>query len=162
MKPSPPVPTWKAIAAMAENRTIGFQNRIPWHLPEDFRWFKATTLGHTLVMGRKTYESIGRPLPGRRTLVLSRTPLPDAPIAYLPSLDALLEVPPQGDFFICGGAQVYEQALPRCSELLLTRVKQTVDGDAFFPPFEHLFDFTEVIRDTPAFTIERWTRKKPA
>jgi len=159
---TPPFPNWKAIAAMALNRAIGFRNRIPWHLPEDFRWFKATTLGHTLVMGRKTYESIGRPLPGRRTLVLSRTPLPKAPVAFLPRLDALLEVPAQGDFFICGGAQVYEQALPRCSELLLTRVKQTVEGDAFFPPFEHLFDFAELIRDTPAFTIERWTRKQPA
>ena len=66
--------TFKAIAAMAENRAIGNQGDIPWHLPEDFKWFKQTTMGAILVMGRKTYESIGRPLPGRETFVLSRTP----------------------------------------------------------------------------------------
>ena len=63
---------YKAIAAMAENRVIGFENSIPWYLPEDFKWFKNTTLGHTLLMGRKTFESIGRPLPGRQTIILSR------------------------------------------------------------------------------------------
>lgn len=154
-----PNPFWKAIAAMSANRAIGSQNRIPWHLPEDFRWFKGTTMSHTLVMGRKTFESIGRPLPGRRTVVLSRSAFHHPSVVTVPSLDAIGSLPAHGDVFICGGANVYEQALPRCSELLLTRVHRTVEGDAFFPPFEHLFDFAEVIQTTPEFTIERWRRK---
>lgn len=159
---SPAGPEWKAIAALSINRAIGFRNQIPWHLPEDFRWFKQTTTGHTLVMGRKTFESIGRPLPGRRTIVLSRSAFQHPGVSTAPDLDALAGLPPHGTLFICGGAQVYEQALPRCSELLLTRVKRTVEGDAFFPPFEHLFDLAETIRDTPDFTIERWRRRPSA
>ncbi|MGE3312134.1 MAG: dihydrofolate reductase [Limisphaerales bacterium] len=151
-------PEWKAIAALAINRAIGFRNRIPWHLPEDFRWFKETTLGNTLVMGRKTFESIGRPLPGRRTVILSRSAFESPGALVVPGLEALENLPPHGTLFICGGAEVYRQALPRFSELLLTRVKRTVEGDAFFPPFEHLFDLAETIRDTPEFTIERWRR----
>ncbi len=143
---------------MAENRAIGLRNAIPWHLPEDFRWFKETTLGGTLVMGRKTFESIGRPLPGRTTVVLSRSGFRDARVRSAASLDDIVpwDLPPP--VFICGGARIYEAALPRCSELLLTRVKRTVEGDAFFPPFEHLFDLAEVLRDTPEFSIERWRR----
>lgn len=152
-------PDWKAIAAIAHNRAIGHQNKIPWHLPEDFRWFKETTLGNTLVMGRKTFESIGRPLPGRRTVVLSRSAFQHPGVTSIPDLESLNGLPAHGTLFICGGAQVYEQALPRCAELLLTRVKRTVEGDAFFPPFEHLFERAEVIRDTPEFTIERWRRR---
>lgn len=159
MNESPPHPNWKAIAALSANRAIGFQNRIPWHLPEDFRWFKQTTLGNTLVMGRKTFESIGKALPGRRTVVLSRTAFQVPGVLTVPDFQALDTLPAQGTFFLCGGAQVYQQALPRCSELLLTRVKRTVEGDAFFPPFEHLFELAEVIRDTPDFTIERWRRR---
>lgn len=157
-----PEPNWKAIAAISLNRAIGHRSRIPWHLPEDFRWFKETTLGNTLVMGRKTFESIGRPLPGRRTVVLSRSTFRHDGVVTVPSLEALASLPAQGVFFVCGGAQVYEQALPRCAELLLTRVKRTVDGDAFFPPFEHLFERVEVVRDTPEFTIERWRRRDVA
>lgn len=151
-----PHPDWKAIAAMAMNRAIGMGNRIPWHLPEDFRWFKQTTLGHTLVMGRRTFESIGRALPGRRTVVLSRAGFHHDEVITIPSLDLLPTLPPQGIVFICGGAQIYRQALPSCAELLLTRVKTSVEGDAFLPPFEHLFEPVEILRDTPEFTIERW------
>ncbi len=158
MNASPVHPEWKAIAAISANRAIGFKNRIPWHLPEDFRWFKETTLGNTLVMGRRTFESIGRPLPGRRSVVLSRSSFESAGVIAVSSLDALDGLPPHGTLFICGGAEVYQQALPRCSELLLTRVKRTVEGDAFFPVFEHLFDLAEVVRDTAEFTIERWRR----
>lgn len=144
---------------MAENRTIGLGNRIPWHLPEDFRWFKATTMGGTLVMGRRTFESIGRPLPGRRTVVLSRSHWQHPQVVTVSSLEALHALPPHGQIFLCGGAEVYAQALPHCTELLLTRVKRTVEGDAFFPPFESLFDRAEILQDTAEFTIERWVRK---
>ena len=150
---------WKAIVAMAENRVIGARDRLPWHLLEDFRWFKQTTMGGTLAMGRKTFESIGRVLPGRRTVILTRTAFPTPAAVVVHSLDELASLPAHGELFICGGAQVYQQALPRCAELLLTRVKRTVEGDAFFPPFEHLFTRAEIIRDTPEFRIERWVRR---
>lgn len=157
-QPGPDRP-WTAIAALADNRVIGSGNRIPWHLPEDFRWFKSTTMGGTLVMGRRTYESIGRPLPGRTTVVLSRSGFHDDRVLTLPSLDAVAERPdlPQ-PVFICGGAEIYQQALDRCATLLLTRVHAQPEGDAFFPEFEPAFRREAVLRETPEFTIERWGR----
>ena len=152
---------FRAIAAMSLNRVIGRGNRIPWHLPEDFKWFKQVTMGHVLVMGRKTFESIGRPLPGRDTIVLTRSGWKREGVWTAPSMDRLPISP--GDprqVFICGGAEVYAQALPRCSDLFLTRVQQEIpDGDAFFPPFEDQFVMKEVILETAAFTIVHYRRK---
>jgi dihydrofolate reductase len=143
----------KAIAAMSLNRVIGDGNQIPWHLPEDFKWFKATTLGHVLVMGRKTFESIGRPLPGRETLVLSRTDWSHPGVQTVASLDAAAALTGDRQAFICGGAQIYTQALPLCSDLFLTLVKREVSGDAFFPAFEDRFELVAELRDTPEFKI---------
>jgi dihydrofolate reductase len=151
---------FKAIAAMSLNRVIGQGNQIPWHLPEDFKWFKAVTMGHVLVMGRKTFESIGRPLPGRETIVLTRGDWTHPTVKTAASLDHLPLA--QGDgrtVFIAGGAEIYRQALPLCDELLLTRVKQEVEGDAFFPPFEEQFELVETIRKTLEFDILRYRRK---
>lgn len=159
-EPQPTVlPNWKAIAAMAGNRVIGRGLTIPWHLPEDFRWFKETTMGATLLMGRRTFESIGRPLPGRRTVVLSRGHF-GAPsgVAVVSSAEELEGLPGDGAVFVCGGAQVYRALLPRCAELLLTRLRMDVEGDVLFPPFEHLFQMDSVLRETGEFTIERWRR----
>lgn len=150
---------WKAIAAMALNRVIGDGPRIPWHLPEDFRWFKQTTLGGTLLMGRRTYESIGRPLPGRTTVVLSRCGATFPGTRSASSLQEVAGMDLPAPVFLCGGAELYAEGLPRCEELLLTRVKREVAGNVLFPPFEHLFEFREQIRDTPEFTIERWVRR---
>ncbi len=144
---------YKAIAAMSLNRAIGDGNKIPWHLPEDFKWFKATTLGHVLVMGRKTFESIGRPLPGRATIVLSRTSWIHPGVQTVASLDAAAVIAGERQVFICGGAQIYAQALPLCSDLFLTLVKREVPGDAFFPAFEERFDLVAELRDTPEFKI---------
>src|SRR5689334_9243661 len=141
---------------MSLNRVIGAGNKIPWHLPEDFKWFKKMTTGHVIVMGRKTYESIGRPLPNRTTIVLSRSPLkiPGVTVvADLKDLGSLEAASAEREIFICGGAQVYEQALPLCSDLYLTLVKRNVDGDTFFPLFEERFDLKEEIRDEPEFKI---------
>ena len=176
-----------AIAAMSLNRVIGNGNRIPWHLPEDFKWFKRMTTGHVVVMGRKTFESIGRPLPNRETIVLSRSDFQHPGVRVVRDLNELMESPkptpasaggpspqpsphPMGrgsepgpisaprEIFICGGAQVYAQALPLCSDLFLTLVKRTVNGDAFFPKFEDQFELAEEIRDGPEFKILHYRR----
>jgi len=148
-----------AIAAMSLNRVIGAGNQIPWHLPEDFQWFKQTTTGHVLLMGRKTFESIGRPLPNRETMVLSRS---DFRHPGVKTIHALAELPPlvgERQVFICGGAQIYEQLLPQCAELLLTVVQREAAGDAFFPQFEDQFGLVEEFRSTPEFKILRYRRR---
>lgn len=144
---------FKAIAAMSLNRVIGDGNKIPWHLPEDFKWFKQTTLGHVLVMGRKTFESIGKPLPGRDTIVLSRTGWSHPGVQTVANLEETKARTGDRHVFICGGAQIYAQALPLCSDLFLTLVNREVQGDAFFPAFEDRFDLIEELRDTPEFKI---------
>ncbi len=153
---------FKAIAAMSLNRVIGQGNRIPWHIPEDFKWFKQTTTGHILVMGRKTFESIGRPLPNRTTAVLSRSGFRHPGVQTIADIGELPTVCPDADsreVFICGGAQIYAQLLPRCSELFLTVVKREVHGDAFFPPFEEHFELEETLRDTDELKILRYRNK---
>ena len=146
----------KAIAAMSLNRVIGSGNKIPWHLPEDFKWFKQMTTGHVILMGRKTFESIGKPLPNRTTVVITRssTPIPGVrTISSFPAIEALASEFQDRQIFICGGAQIYEQMLPLCSDLYLTLVKRTVEGDAFFPAFEERFTLAEELRDAPEFKI---------
>ena len=149
-----------AIAAMSENRVIGNQGKIPWQLPEDFRWFKHKTLGGTLVMGRKTFEGIGEPLPGRKTVILSRTPRTfPGTTAYddVEVFSASEATSPK--IWVCGGAEVYRQLLPFCSVLYLTRVKRTVPGDTFFPPFEDMFQVDQTIHENAQFRVERWISK---
>ena len=187
---------FKAIAAMSENRVIGDGNKIPWHLPEDFKWFKKMTTGNVVVMGRKTFESLGKPLPNRTNVILTRHPIlvrkqhpeifgeftlgtrarslkKDYQL-YLSKIGDrtevrlqrnLLKLDPEEystDVFICGGAQIYEQALPLCSDLYLTRVKRTVAGDAFFPSFEGSFRCVATILETADFRIEHWKHSRLA
>ena len=155
---------FKAIAAMSLNRVIGDGNTIPWHLPEDFQWFKETTMRHVLAMGRKTFESIGRPLPGRETVVLTRNPGSVSGVQTLGSIEALGQAEAFADrtIFICGGAEIYSQALGQCSDLFLTQVKREVEGDAFFPEFESRFDSGEILRETPNFDIIHYRQLGPA
>lgn len=148
--------SYKAIAAMSQNRVIGDGPRIPWHLPEDFQWFKATTTGNVVVMGRKTFQSIGKPLPNRDTIILSKSGFSYHGVPTVTSLDELDALTQGREVFICGGAQIYEQALPFCSDLYLTRVKRLAIGDAFFPEFEDKFTCGSIIRDTFEFRIEHW------
>ena len=149
----------KAIAAMSLNRVIGSAGRIPWHLPEDFKWFKAKTTGNVVVMGRKTFESIGKPLPSRETIVLSRSGFRYPGIRTIASLDELDPAREAREIFLCGGAQVYAEGLGRCSDLFLTLVKRRVEGDAFFPPFESQFDLAQEIMRNPDFTVLHYQRK---
>jgi dihydrofolate reductase len=127
------------IAAVARNGVIGHQGGIPWHLPEDFAHFKATTMGHTLLMGRATYDSIGRPLPGRNTIVLTRDPAWHADgVLVAHDLDSALvlagDLP--GDVYVAGGARVYAAALPLADEQVLTEVHRSPDGDTSYPSFD--------------------------
>ena len=143
---------------MSLNRVIGNGLEIPWYLPEDFRWFKETTMGEVLVMGRRTFESIGRALPGRETLVLTRGDFSHPDVTAIRSLN---EVAPRLNgrtAFIAGGAQIYEQALPRCSDLLLTIVQREVEGDVLFPQFENHFEEVAVLRDEKEFCIVHYRK----
>lgn len=126
------------IAAMAANRTIGLENRLPWHLPDDLKRFKALTMNHHIVMGRKTYDSIGKPLPGRDTIIVTRNMDYAVPgCVAVNSLDAALTVSfSDEEVFFVGGADLYRQALPIANRIYLTEIRRVFDGDAFFPEFD--------------------------
>ena len=143
---------------MAENRVIGNAGTIPWHLPEDFKFFKATTMGHAILMGRKTYESIGKPLPGRENIVLSRT-IPETPgVTIIRSLDDLKEPADGKDLFVIGGEEIYRLMLPRIQELYVTKVPRTIEGDTHFPEFESQFDSGSNVLEAVNFTVWRHQR----
>ncbi len=144
---------------MSENRVIGFRNKLPWHIPEDFQWVKQCTKGQAIAMGRKTFESMGRPLPGRENIVISRSATEIPGCTVLASLEELQTHHTDREIWIFGGAQIYEQALDRIGELYLTVVKGRFEGDAFFPPFEDQFELAEVIREEPAFRILKYVPK---
>lgn len=184
----------KAIAAMSLNRVIGRGNTIPWHLPEDFKWFKRATLGQIVIMGRKTFMSLGKPLPGRKNYVLTRHPRKlltetdfaqfligakvgsaahprKQPVQYvLPGpagtelclargLDSLRRAKLLDSAWLAGGANIYEQFLPECSDLYLSVVFREVEGDAYFPAFEHLFEPDYAIElKTSEFEVRHYRR----
>ncbi len=134
---------------MAANRVIGRDGALPWHLPEDLKFFRKTTTGHPVVMGRKTWESLGRPLPNRRNLVLSRT-LQDAPGAeILRSPESLAALSLEGPAYIIGGAEIYQLLLPLTHEILLTVLPDPAEGDTFFPAFESEFHPPEILDRLP-------------
>ena len=145
-----------AIAAMAENRVIGNRNQLPWQVPEDFRWFKSRTLGKTLLMGRKTFESIGRPLPGRRTIVLSRSDYPADGITVVSSLDQVAGCLEANELWICGGAEIYAMTLPRWDELFLSVIAGSYPGDAFFPLFEDRMTGGGVVHEGDGFQVRHY------
>ncbi|MDX1952528.1 MAG: dihydrofolate reductase [Verrucomicrobiota bacterium] len=151
---------FKAIAAMARNRVIGQGNRIPWHIPDEFRWFKSVTTGHVLVMGRKTFESIGKPLPNRETIVLTRGEFRAEGVRVAYSLEEIETGGDKRDYFICGGAEIYRQALPFCSELILSVIEREVEGDVIFPRFEQWFECAGTVKEHPEFKVFRYLRSK--
>jgi dihydrofolate reductase len=126
------------IVAMAANRVIGRDNKLPWRLPNDLRRFRALTMGKPLVMGRKTFESIGRPLDGRHNIVVSRNPdyrAEGCTVVHSPEA-ALAAAVPAEELFVAGGAELYAQFLPRAHRLYLTLVHARVEGDTFFPTYD--------------------------
>ena len=160
------------IAALGVNRVIGFNNRMPRHLPTDFKYFKATTLGKPIIMGRKTWDSLGRPLPGRLNLVVSRqTDLQLEGAEVFASLEAAVERAEQwateqgvSEVMLIGGAQLYAQGLADADRLYLTRVGMSPEGDAWFPEFDQAQwkrvseELHEAADDKPAFSFEVWER----
>ncbi len=151
-----------AIVAMTARRVIGREGDLPWHLPEDLAFFKKTTSGHAVVMGRKTYESIGKPLPKRRNIVLTRDrewSAPGVEVIHAPGELGGLEDLGES-IFVIGGAEIYAAFLPDLDELLVSRVHGDYPGDTFFPAFEEHFDPPEVLARHEAFEIRRYL--KPA
>ena len=132
------------IVAAAENGVIGRDNQLPWHLPEDLGYFKRVTMGKPIVMGRKTYESIGRPLPGRTNIVITRNPDWQAEgVRALPDMEAALALAEEialidgaEELMVIGGAEIYAAALPLADRIYLTRVHADVDGDAWLPEID--------------------------
>jgi len=126
-----------AIVAMSLNRVIGDDNQLPWHLPADLKHFKTITSGYPILMGRKTFESIGRPLPNRTNIIITRNPAYKAEGCIIVSTidDAITHAKTtnSNEIFIIGGAEVYKQLLPRIERIYLTIVHETFEGDAFFP-----------------------------
>ena len=122
------------IVGMARNRGIGLRGGLPWHVPEDLKRFKALTMGHAIIMGRKTHESIGKALPGRQNVVITRSPAVFAGCDTVGSLERALELTEKDELpFIVGGAQLYAEALPKGTHLFLTALARDVEADTFFP-----------------------------
>ena len=141
-------PRLTLVVAYSDNRVIGRDNALPWKLPGDLAHFKRTTLGSPIIMGRKTWESLGRPLPGRANIVISRNPAYCAPGAQVvPDLDAAVRACGNvDDAYVIGGAQIYAQALARASRIVATEVHAQVEGDAFFP-YLPSFAWKEISRE---------------
>ena len=151
---------FKAIAAMSLNRVIGKDNDIPWRIPEDWKWVKQKTSGHIIVMGRRTFESLGRrPLPNRENIVVSRTLSETEGFQVIRALSELNDFKTDKEIWIFGGAEIYRSALPKVDELFLTVVNRVVNGDVFFPEFEEEFDFEGFVRTEPGFRIKHYRRR---
>lgn len=154
------------IAAVAANGVIGRGNRIPWQIPGEQARFKAITMGHVLIMGRKTWDSLPGPLPGRRSIVVTRDTAFAAPGAEAAhSLqEALAAAGPKTEkIFVIGGEQLYSVALDRADVILISRLDQPFDGDAFFPPFPSppfLLTHSERVAGPHPYTVETWRRAK--
>jgi dihydrofolate reductase len=151
------------IAAMAENRVIGYKNTIPWNIPSDQKRFRDITMGHPVIFGRRTWEIIGRPLPGRKNIVLTRQRnyrAERATVAH--SLEeAFAGFEGAGEIFICGGGIVFHETISTAHRIYLTIIHENFEGDTFFPPIPD--SFTEVTRedraDTPPYSLVRYERK---
>lgn len=150
-----------AVVAMDEGRVIGNKGDLPWHLPQDLKWFKKVTMGFPIIMGRKTFESIGRALPGRRNVVLSRDEnlvLPDG-VEVFNTTDSLLKEDIGEKAYLIGGEAIFKALLPFCEEVLLGLVSGNHAGDTWFPEFEAEFAEPEELQSDEEITHFRYVRK---
>jgi dihydrofolate reductase len=148
----------KAIVAMTPSRVIGRGNTIPWKIPGEQRWFKEVTMGHCVLMGSKTYLSIGRLLPGRRNLIVSRSQTWEG-AEMIRDLSRFDPADYREEVYVIGGAEIYQQLLDRCEELLITQLKAEYPGDVYFPEYESKFSVLEQIRETPDYWIFKYARR---
>ena len=149
-----------AMVAMTSDRVIGKGNDLPWHLPEDLKLFKKTTSGHPIVMGRKTYDSIGRPLPKRQNIVITRDRAWVADgVDVVHSPEELGDLTLQDEtVLIIGGAEISALFLPYLDELLVSHVSASYEGDTYFPEFEHFFNDYELVEKFDDFELRRYTK----
>ena len=155
-----PLPRLIAIVGMASNRVIGKNGTLPWHLPEDLKFFKKTTMGHPILMGRKTFESIGKPLPGRQNIVLSSTLPPREGVDVIRNFGELAQVCESSQtVFLIGGAQLFDTLLPQCDGLYLTWIEHPYEGDTWFPEFEDLFEAPEIIGSGEGMEFRYYKRR---
>lgn len=153
------MPRLIAIVAMSSNRVIGRAGKLPWHFPEDLKFFKRTTLGHPILMGRATFDSIGRPLPGRQNIVLSTTMSEREGVTVIRSIAELPKVCGDAEtIFVIGGARVFEELLPQCDGLYLTWIAEPYEGDVLLPSFENLFQLKEIIGQAEGLEFRYYER----
>jgi len=147
----------RAIAAVAENKIIGFDNKLPWWIRDEAKWFRRMTYGSTVIFGRKTFESLGRALPNRANIVLSRSNIffPGAQVIH--SLEELANF--TNDAWVCGGAEIYQQLLPACCELYVSTIRGRHEGDRVFPEYESMFLKDRILLDTDKFYVTRFVNK---
>jgi dihydrofolate reductase len=157
----------KAIVAMGPDRVIGCRGSLPWHFSEDLHFFKNITDGGKLIMGRKTYESIGKPLPNRVTYILTNNPKmtwtsTGMNSAYISGkqLEEWVKDHPANmkDAWLCGGAAIYKQFLPFCTEIYVTHIADAYEGDTYMPDFESLFPNPSIVLETKEFIVARYTK----
>jgi dihydrofolate reductase len=157
------------IVAVSKNGVIGRNGRIPWHISEELKFFKSVTVGHTVIMGRKTFESIGKPLPGRKNIIITRNEnwLPEnfrekfSQMSIVCNIDSVLDLihsaPASEHFWAIGGEEIYQQFLPYVGEIVCSEVSATYEGDAFFN-IPRAFARREKLHECPQFVAHRWVR----
>ena len=154
---------WKMIVAMDENRLIGKNDRLPWRIPEDIAWYQSQTDGKRLLMGRKTFEGIRRRPEGTQYIVLSQSLDPELHdtdrITVINDIAEICSLDLQGEGWVCGGAMLYELMMPFCSEIILTEVKGSHEGDAYFPEFEEIYTYEETLLTHEDFVVKRYIHK---
>jgi dihydrofolate reductase len=151
------------IVAMARNRVIGKDNKLPWHFSEDLKHFKRRTLGSTVIMGRKTYESIGKPLPGRENFVLSRKPQQSQEhLQFFTSFEAAVKNVKTNDAFVIGGEEIFRQTLDKMDGIYLTRIDADFEGDTFYPEVPDSFEEIEIekLQDNPSIEVVFYEKKQ--
>ena len=152
---------FKAIAAVSKNGVIGKKGDLPWRIPGELKWFKKITMGHIIVMGRKTWDSLPGALPGRENWILSRSNFSSNNCLVFNSFDQIEKEASDRTIFIIGGGEIYSSFISKCEELFITEVLQIIDGgDVFFPPFKNKFECVEYLEENEQFNLGRWVRKR--
>jgi dihydrofolate reductase len=148
---------FRAIAAVAENGTIGLNNKIPWHIPEELKFFRSMTENSAVLFGRKTFESIEKILPNRKNIVLSHSTMIIPGGVVVHSVEELLNL--EEDIWVCGGSSIYQLLLPLCCELYISTIRGNYLGDATFPEYESMFERESVLLSTEQFYVTKFVNR---